>query len=196
MKRSQVYCFLGLVSLVLSICATTAFAGETYYVKEGASGNGTNWANAYGTLQAAMNVAISDDEIWVATGTYYPTSDYALGIGDRGKHFRMKNGVAIYGGFAGTETELAQRDVENNETILSGDIGTAGQDWDNCYHVFYHPDGMNLDSSAVLDGFTITAGNADWSFPHDSGGGILNYNSSPTVRGCTFSDNSADYGGG
>ncbi|MFF5993837.1 S-layer homology domain-containing protein [Lysinibacillus sp. KU-BSD001] len=38
----------------------------------------------------------------------------------------MKNGVAIYGGFNGIETTLAERDYKANETILSGDIGANG----------------------------------------------------------------------
>ena len=61
----------------------------------------------------------------------------------------MVNGVAIYGGFAGTEEpatfDLDDRDLTANETILSGDIGTPGNNADNCYHVFYHPEGTNLD---------------------------------------------------
>jgi len=60
-----------------------------------------------------------------------------------------------------------------NETVLSVDLNgndvfdaSAGgyQDAsgdDNCYHVFYHPDGTLLTGSSVLDGFTITGGNAN-----------------------------------
>jgi len=55
----------------------------------------------------------------------------------------MKNGVAIYGGFSGNETSFNQRTNYNygleNETILSGDIGTPGNFSDDCYHIFYHP---------------------------------------------------------
>jgi hypothetical protein len=69
-------------------------------------------ANAYSDLQAALNDAVSNDQIWVAAGTYTPTDDYGLGLGSRGQHFRMINGVAICGGFAGTETALGQRDIQ------------------------------------------------------------------------------------
>jgi hypothetical protein len=163
----------------------------------GGSDDGSSWSNAFDDLQEALDDAGRGDKIWVAAGTYKPSSDYGLAIGDRGKHFRMINGVAIYGGFAGIETTLAQRDVNSNETILSGDIGTADDSNDNCYHVFYHTDGLALDHSAVLDGFTITSGDANGTAePHNRGGGMYNYNSSPTVTNCTFSGNSANAGGG
>ncbi|MHC4252460.1 MAG: choice-of-anchor Q domain-containing protein [Planctomycetota bacterium] len=123
-------------------------------------------------------------------------SDHGLGLGDRGRHFRLKNGVGVYGGFAGNETARAQRDPEANPTVLSGDTGVEGDTADNCWHVFYHPDGLDLDGTAVLGGFTVTGGNADGSDPHDSGGGMHNYVSSPTVTGCTFTLNLAGWSGG
>jgi parallel beta-helix repeat protein len=186
------------VMVVSSISA----AGGIIYVKENGTGGGTSWGDAYGDLQDALADANSVDkpvEIWVAEGTYYPTSDYGLEIGDRGKHFRMINGVAIYGGFPADGDTFANRDPNHYETILSGDIGITDDPNDNCYHLFYHPDGTNLDTTAILDGFTITAGKADAPYPspHRSGSGMYNKYSSPTVTGCTFSNNSAyDSGGG
>jgi len=112
----------------------------------------------------------------------------------------MKNGVTLYGGFdpsAGI-IEFEDRDWVSYVTILSGDIGTVGDPADNCYHVFYHPAGMGLDNTAILDGFTITGGNAnEGSWPCFAGGGMFNDGSSPTLANCTFSGNSAmNYGGG
>jgi hypothetical protein len=182
------------------------------FVKHGATGNndGTSWTDAYTSLQTALNNATSGKEIWVAAGTYNPVQDYDLGdeSNPRLYHFRMVEGVEIYGGFAGTETLLSGRDIENNETILSGDLsdnddfdvtnggyqGTTGDD--NCYHVFYHPSGLGLTSDAVLDGFTITGGNANENDPHFAGGGMYNTSCSPTLTNLTISNNSADYGGG
>jgi len=169
----------GCVLLVLA--GGSAPAQSVVYVASDASGanDGTSWTDAYTDLQVALTNTVAGD-IWVKAGTYKPGSA-------RTDSFAMKNNVAIYGGFAGTEDpamfDLDDRDFEMNETILSGDIGTIGDDADNCYHVFYHPDdGTNLDSTAVLDGVTIAGGNADDSRPHSDGGGMYNSSSSPTVR--------------
>jgi parallel beta-helix repeat protein len=146
-------------------------------------GDGWSWSTAFNDLQEALSISRSVDEIWVAEGTYKPGAS-------RADAFAMKNGLGMYGGFAGTETARDQRDPATYQTILSGDIGAQGDTSDNCYHVFDHPDGTNLDGTAVLDGFTITGGNGN------EGGGMYNYSSSPTVRDCTFTSNLADYGGG
>ena len=74
------------------------------------------------------------------------------------------------------------RDIVLYETILSGDIGTHSDKDDNCYHVLYHPETLNLDDTAILDGFTITGGyarNSNW--PFYSGGGMFNDNINPTT---------------
>jgi hypothetical protein len=121
--------------------------------------------------------------------------------------FTLKNGVAVYGGFAGTETSLNQRDWQTNVTVLSGDIdqndtidvngvvtSTANIAGVNAYHVVT---GGGTNNTAVLDGFVITSGNANSPFPpDDAGGGMYNNNSSPTLRNLIFSGNAANSGGG
>jgi hypothetical protein len=179
------------------------FTGNIIYVNDDANGfnNGGRWDNAFTDLQDALDLAVSGMEIWVATGTYKPR-EIPFGTGDRNKTFQMKNGVSIYGGFGGTEDPCNfnpdNRDFITNETILSGDLngndipGDFGTNRDdNCHHVFRHFSG--LDTTAVLDGFTITGGHAD---PDIYGGGMYNEHTSPTVRNCIFSSNYAYRGGG
>ena len=170
----------------VAVCAQLAgpaWAG-VIYVKADATGpkTGHSWADAYTDLQAALAAAVWYDEIWVAQGIYKPTTGT-----DRAVSFVLKSGVGLYGGFAGAETERGQRNWEANATILSGDIGAAGDATDNSYHVVV---GAHL---AVLDGFTITGGNNS---SGSNGGGMYNADCSPTVSNCTFSGNTAGYGGG
>ena len=85
--------------------------GSILYVNDDAGGNdnGTSWANAFNDLQEALSLAASCPdvtEIWVAEGTYKPTSGT-----DRNISFSMQNGVAIYGGFPNTgNPTFADRD--------------------------------------------------------------------------------------
>ena len=158
------------------------------YVKPGGSGNqnGSSWTNAMSSVAAATRTGSS--EIWVAAGTYYPTSD-----GDRSAMFRITNNMAIYGGFAGTETALSERNPTNNVTILSGDIGTQGVDLDNSYRVIYCD--SNVDYRTVIDGFTITKGRGTGiGAGNVSGGGAQCYGS-PQFLNCKFVDNLASNGG-
>jgi len=96
------------------------WAGDVIYVDNRATGynNGTSWANAYTDLQAAIARAEKGcgSQIWIAKGTYNPGGDVTAS-------FTIPAGVSVYGGFAGTETEFNQRDIQANPTILSGDTG-------------------------------------------------------------------------
>ena len=131
---------------------------------------------------------MSGDEIWVAGGTYRPGA-----AGARTATFQLKTGVAVYGGFAGTETSRDARDWAAHPTLLSGDLDSSGTLTDgDAYHVVT---GSGTDATAVLDGFTIRGGNAN-SYPNNLGGGMVNLSGSPTLTHVTFSGNSATYGGG
>jgi uncharacterized repeat protein (TIGR01451 family) len=121
-------------------------------------------------------------DVWVAAGTYRPTTGT-----EREISFVMKQGVAIYGGFTGTETSRNQRNWVINQTILSGDIGTQDDNSDNSYNVVVGA------SDATLDGFTITGGNND-NENNGTGGGMYNYDSSPTLANCILWNNTAPTG--
>ena len=163
---------------------------QIHYVRWVATGanNGSSWIDAYTDLQSALSAASIGDEIWVAAGTYKPTSG-----ADRTVSFVLKNGVAVYGGFAGIESLRDQRNPVTNVTILSGDIGAVSDISDNSYHVVVSSD---ADNSSILDGFTVTAGNANGTDFASAGAGLLNNISDPTLRNIIFDSNSANSGGG
>ncbi|MBK8701205.1 MAG: hypothetical protein IPN29_17370 [Saprospiraceae bacterium] len=157
------------------------------YVRQGATGDGLTWATPSGDLQAMIN-APDVTEVWVAQGTYFPTSG-----SDRTISFQMKNGVAIYGGFPPSgDPVFADRNLTLYPTILSGDIGTLNVNTDNSYRVIVN---SGLGTSAVLDGFTIRDGNANGASPYNNGGGMHNTSSSPMVTNCIFTQNLANSGG-
>ncbi len=163
--------------------------------------NTVAWNNATGSLQAALNSAASGGgQVWVKAATYKP-NEYPNGCtncgSNRDKAFLLRNNVALYGGFAGTETLLSQRSVNSNPTILSGDMGTVNDNSDNCYHTIIT---INTNATTILDGFTVTGGNANGTgfitimgqnSGRNTGGGILNDSlSSPTISNCTFASGS------
>jgi predicted outer membrane repeat protein len=160
-------------------------------VPAGGNGSGSSWANANPNLLNAINNSTAGCEIWVAKGTYLPPSTSRL------SSFYLKNGVSIYGGFAGGEQNRADRNWASNVTILSGDIMQPNNIADNSYNVVYV---YYNDATALLDGFTITAGNATnkasgYEFA-TTGGGIEIAHSSAILANLTISENSAIYGGG
>ncbi len=161
------------------------------YVKQNASGanNGTSWTDAYTSLQTAITNASTGTQIWVAAGTYKPTAGT-----DRGISFSLKNGVAIYGGFPNTgNPTFDDRNWSTNVSILSGDIGTVGDRTDNSNRIIFN---SNVNSTAILDGFTISDAYNTSTFNGTGGGGMRNEYSSPTVSNCIFRNNYVGQSGG
>ena len=153
-------------------------------------GDGSSWPLALRSLAAALDGAQACGgvtEIWVAAGTYRPTEGT-----DRDATFDLVDGVAVYGGFAGGETDPGQRLWTANPTILSGDIGVSGNDADNSIHVVT----ASAPVVASLDGFTVMAGLANGSISASWGGGILVTGGTPLLANLVFSGNSAVTGGG
>jgi large repetitive protein len=177
-------------------------ATTTIYVKADASGanNGTSWGDAYTDLQSALTAATPTGgdtvEIWVAAGTYTPSAPTDP-TDPRTATFQLKNNVGLYGGFAGGETTLEQRDWETNVTTLTGNIGVSGDATDNVRHVVL---GSGTDATAVLDGFTVSGGYATMSETgdaddEDTGAGMYILNGGPTVSNCVFANNYAEFSG-
>ncbi len=187
-----------ILTLAIFIQSHCLLSQTTFYVNQNVQGglqNGSTWADAFLDLQQALAISTNGDAIWVSIGTYYPTTTT-----NRSIFFILKQGVRIYGGFNGTETNLLQRDIATNETILSGNIGDS-QNSDNTYHVLY---GTALDSTTLVDGFTVKGGMATGDgLPSSNGwgGGLLLepssevFNTCPIIQNCRFEENYALIGG-
>src|SRR5512143_3639358 len=156
---------LGLAAPALRVHAS----GIRYYaVPNGGLSGCTTWATACSLRHVLGTLALAGDQVWVAEGVYLPSSV------DQTSYFPLHDGVAVYGGFAGTETLLSQRRPALHITILSGDIGVPDDPTNNSDTVVRAD---NVGSSTILDGFTITAGDSP-----NLGAGIFLSNSSPRLR--------------
>ena len=199
---------------IMGICCSIWVRSMTvYYVNSAVNGSGgTSWSDAKRNLQDAITLAQSGDQIWVAAGTYYGNSATGFGL-------VLKDGVAIYGGFAGNELALNDRDPATHISIIVGDYADAAIQ------------GTDIGTAGltVLDGFTITNSSSAAShrgraiylnnvssgvkianciikgfYPMPDpdpkkgyGAGLYMENSSPVITNCSFSENKAagDYGG-
>lgn len=149
------------------------------YVSVGGTGDGGSWATAAGDLNWAVSTADAirsafetSPEVWVAEGVYY-------GDGVSANAFTMVEGVDVYGGFAGTETELSQSNLYAHPSILDGQ---------HTQHVLNQP--AHFKVRTIWDGFTIRNG-----YTTDNGGGAQLKNKS-SLYNCTIIDNTASRGGG
>lgn len=188
--------------LLLFILLYHPHYGTTYYVDAGKAdntGSGLSWTTAKKDLQEAINAASAGDTIWVKQGTYYPTQGFYGNnspTDPRQKSFHNYKSLYIYGGFNGTETILSARNILQNITTLSGDIGTRGVHTDNSYQVVHIRDTNYTFLPFVLDGFTIKHGRADSVFKSYIGGGIYRNGFNFTIRNCIIDSNLAGHGGG
>ncbi len=199
-------------------------ASNIIYVNKDALGNGSgdSWTNAVPELADALLWArqhLSDGtwnsgnplRIWVAKGTYKPLYSHDDDAGDDSppvlNSFVLVKDVQVYGGFAGSEATLAERtNWRANPTILSGELDEPYEEGEDTYTGVCHVVvAAGEAGSAVLDGFTITGGKAEyWNYydvngkltSSDRGGGIYVVDSYPTLQNLLVSNNSAGYNGG
>ena len=192
---------------------------KTIYVNTSASGSndGSSWNNAFVNLQEAISYSFVGDELWIAKGRYLPTSTFGntQNNDNRSRTFLIKGGITLYGGFSGTEINSNQRNIKENTTILSGDLGSNDSSvWppddtrnDNAYHVLVIKD---QNQKTIIDGLTITGGNAnneiyqitndniipDGARVHKYGGAGLLLQSSININDCIVENNAASNAGG
>ena len=161
-----------------------------WYVRQSArdAGDGKSWATAFNDLQAALAVATFGDDVWIAAGIYTPSR-----TGDRAASFVIRDGVALYGGFAGHETRRTARDPARHLSVLSGDL--AGDDQGDLEQ--YRVENSELvvriirvGDKTVLDGLSITGG-----YGRPGGAGVLILNGSPVIRNVAIHGN-MNYGHG
>jgi Concanavalin A-like lectin/glucanases superfamily/Secretion system C-terminal sorting domain len=186
------FTFLLATLFVLGVVSTQAQT-TIRYVQPSGAGDGSSWATASNNIGNMVTASAAGDQIWVAAGTYFPTTSLS-----------MKEGVAIYGGFVGTETTLTERNWTVNATILNGSS--------NGNKTIISNNNNGLTNAAVLDGFTLTAANVTGigginapsnncrAAPGGNGGNafgaMFNLGVSPTIRNCIFSGNRATGGKG
>jgi parallel beta-helix repeat protein len=188
-----------IVSFALLITAPT-FAGNIIYVDDDAapSGDGKSWETAFTYLQDALATALSGDEIHVAQGVYKPDQGAGITPGNREATFQLIRGVTLKGGYAGAGTKDPNtRNIGIYKCVLSGDLN--GDDRlnfinmaENSYHV------VSLSSETTLDGFTVTGGNANGTYPSCNGGGIrLFWSHDVKIYNCIIRGNTTSgFGGG
>lgn len=197
-------------------------AGRIRYVMEKAqgTGDGSSWDNASGDLQKMIDELAAVDapgEVWVAAGTYRPTTQIIEGV-QYAASFRMRDGINVYGGFAGSETSKAGRTkgtmpwIYSNETFLLGaDYVDGSATWGNDqwnvisstrHVVWFAPMSgeVKFKYTTVLDGVTIKGGAANGGegladFATDKGGGVY-MGLNAILQNCIVTENTAKGDGG
>ena len=170
-----------------------------------ASGDGGSWSAPLDEagFAAALSGAASGDEFWIAKGVYrpaIPASADAVSTVEQGKSFTLGDGVALYGGFVGSETAREQRDPDKHCVVLTGDLGL--DDVRDARGVTLSADvirGTNSKSvlkgakvkGVRLDGIAVSGGD------QGVGAGLSLGRSDVVIQSCLFQGNRAvTFGGG
>lgn len=196
------------------------------YVKPTATGtgDGSSWDNASGDLQkmiddlADNNVSQQAGEVWVAAGTYKPQSQLISGM-NYSASFRMRDGISVYGGFAGTESSKLERVKKSampwdfqNPTVLEAAYYESKLAWTNSkwtvgsdsrHVVWFAPMSGESDFTRIttLDGVTVQGGYAQGNtglddFKTDCGGGVYMDGANAYLSNCIVRENYATGNGG
>ncbi len=175
-KISQVH---KLALLSVALLGVTAADAKVIYVNGGktSSGDGSSWSRSIQYLQTALDRAAPGDNIYLAKGTYFPDDGVPDGGGDRQISFELDK-VNLYGGFAGNESSLSQRNIAANPTILSGKIWDVVIDPDtgelNGADRYWSLHVVKVNTTSRIDGLTIEGGRATGeTAPFSTGGGVL-----------------------
>ena len=193
--------------LLFVMLLITSMSFSQIYVNASATGNndGSSWANAYTDITSALENAADNSEFWIKGGTYIPTTS---GGGNQNTGITITaRGIKIYGGFAGTETQLNERVFGTNETIITGDVNGndggaipgftfgASTTTDN-FGRLMRIDNFSATDMTIIDGITFTRAYSQ------IGAGAIRLaqtnNEFPNVsfNNCKFTNNLQQNGGG
>lgn len=158
------------------------FFGGLTRVYVAANGNddsaGDSWASARRSIQVGIDSAAEAGEVWVSAGQRF-------GVG-----LKLRYGVSLYGGFAGTETAVHQRNISVNPTVLDGRTFPLDGTSRNVIEVEWH----EITATQVIDGFTIQYGIA--TSPSHGGGIHAQGVGRIRVSNNRLLNNRASFGGG
>lgn len=134
-----------------------------------ASADGSSWDNAT-TIEHAITLSQQNagTKIWMKAGIY-SVSTTSLNF----------DNLVIYGGFAGTETKLAERDWHVNQTIFDGNNSVSPLRNDN----------LSAVSTSVLDGVIVQNGLNQSGANGNGNGGAMILANGATIRNCIFRNN-------
>jgi hypothetical protein len=190
-------------AIAFEVPFTVTSIAKVYLVDKDAPGtiqNGKIWKWAFKNLQDALDIAAAGDIILVAEGTYKPDQGSSVIPGDRTAAFKPAPGVTLIGSCAGYgNVDPNQQNINTHPTILSGDLlgndlwGILNKD-DNSYQVVKVSGGKT--GTVIIDGFEITAGQADGPDPANGGGGMNINNATVRLVDTTLSGNVGGFGGG
>ena len=206
-------------------------AGRIRYVKQGGTGNGTSWTNASGDIQrmiddlADNNPGGQPGEVWIAEGEYEPQTQL-ISNASYSASFRMRDGISVYGGFAGGEASKTERKLKTkpegeevmpwefeHTTVLKAayydrkNLTLNGNKWtltsDSRHVVWFAPmqDEDPFTQVTTLDGVTIMGGYAQGNtglddFYTDRGAGVYMDGENAYLTNCTVTENNATGNGG
>ncbi len=206
-------------------------AGRIRYVTQGGTGDGTSWTNASGDIQrmiddlADNNPGGQPGEVWIAAGEYEPQTQL-ISNASYSASFRMRDGISVYGGFAGGETSKTARTMKSkpegeevmpwefeHTTVLKAayydrkNLALNGNKWtltsDSRHVVWFAPmqDEDPFTQVTTLDGVTIMGGYAQGGtglddFYTDRGAGVYMDGENAYLTNCTVTENNATGNGG
>ncbi len=151
----------------------------TWYVNSiiSTGGDGFSWATAMKNINSVLHQwTIPGDQIWVAGGTY-------------NEGVVIPSGVSLYGGFAGSETNLNERNWQVNKTIIdaTNTESYTAIDVDGT-------DGITIDGFEITHGVVFFENVSSATLSHCSIynneiDGVYSHNASLTMTHCTVSGN-------